>query len=70
MRGEPSVNLINPGHLTKQDFLEEYKDVFTCLDKFDPYHITIEDGTEPVIHSPRRVSHGLHDRLKEKLDQM
>ena len=69
-RGEPSVNVINSGHLTKQDVLEEYKDVFTVLGKFEPYHITIEDGADPIIHPPRRVSHGLHDRLKEKLDQM
>lgn len=67
---EPSVNVINSNHLTKQDVSEEYKDVFTGLGKFDPYHITIEDGAEPVIHSPRRVPHGLHDRLREKLDQM
>ena len=70
MRGQPSVNVINPGHLTKQDVLEEYKDVFMGLGKFEPYHIAIENGAEPVIHPPRRVSHGLHDRLKEKLDQM
>ena len=70
MRGQPSANVINPGHLTKQDVLEEYKDVFMGLGKFEPYHIAIENGAEPVIHPPRRVSHGLHDRLKEKLDQM
>ena len=70
MRGEPSVNVINPGHLTKQDVLEEYEDVFTGLGKLEPYHITIKDCADPVIHPPRRVSHSLHNRLKEKLDQM
>lgn len=49
---EPSVNVVNLNHLTKQDVLEEYKDVFIGLGKFDPYHITIEDGAEPVIHLP------------------
>jgi len=49
---------------------EEYKDVFTGLGKFDLYIITVEDGADPVIHPQGRVSHGLHDRLKEKLDQM
>ena len=52
MRGQPSVNVINPGHLTKQDVLEEYKDVFMGLGKFEPYHIAIENGAEPVIHPP------------------
>jgi len=30
----------------------------------------IEEGADPVIQPPRRVPHGLQDRLKEKLDQM
>lgn len=67
---ELSVNVVNSNHLTKQDVLEEYKDVFTGLGKFDPYDITIGDGAEPVIHPPCRVAHGLYDWLKEKLDQM
>jgi len=67
---EPLVNVVNSNHLTKQDVLEEYKDVFSGLGKFDPYHITIGDNAEPVIHPSRWVPHGLHDRLKEKLNQM
>ena len=54
MRGQPSVNVINRGHLTKQDVLKEYKDVFVPgLGKFEPYHIAIENGAEPVIHPLR-----------------
>lgn len=53
---EPSVNVVNLNHLTKQDVLEEYKDVFIGLGKFDPYHITIEDGAEPVIPPPSSLS--------------
>ena len=30
----------------------------------------IEECADPVIQPPRRVPHGLQDRLKEKLDQM
>ena len=40
------------------------------MGKFHRYHITIEEGNEPVIQPPRRVPQGLQDRLKEKLDQM
>ena len=46
---DPSVEVIHPSHLTRQDVLEEYKDVFVGLGRFDPYHITIDD-VEPVIH--------------------
>ena len=66
----PTVDAVTSAffHLSKSDVLEEFHGVFTGLGKFDQYHITIEE--EPVIQAPRRVPHGLQDRLKEKLDQM
>ena len=54
----------------KGRLLEEFHDVVTGMGKFHRYHITIEEGNEPVIQPPRRVPQGLQDRLKEKLDQM
>ena len=69
---KPAVDAVTSTsyHLTKEDFLEEFHDVVTGMGKFHRYHITIEEGNEPVIQPPRRVPQGLQDRLKEKLDQM
>ena len=69
---KPAVDAVTTAscHLTKADVLEEFHDMFTGLGKFNQYQITIEEGAEPVIQAPRRVPHGLQDRLKEKLDQM
>ena len=66
----PAVDAVTSAfcHLSKTDVLEEFHGVFTGLGKFDQFHITIEE--KPVIQAPRRVPHGLQDRLKEKLDQM
>ena len=71
-QGASTIDAVNSNscHLTKQDVLEEFRDVFIGLGKFDPYQITIEEGAEPLIQPPRRVPHSLQDRLKEKLDQM
>ena len=69
---KPAVDAVTSTsyHLTKEDFLEEFHDVVTDMDKFHRYHITIEEGNQPVIQPPRRVPQGLQDHLKEKLDQM
>ena len=67
---KPAVDAVTSAFcpLTKADVLEEFHDVFTGLGKFDQYHITIEEGTEPDIQAPHWVPHGLQNRLKEKLD--
>ena len=69
---EPAVDAVTSAScpLTKADVLEEIHEVFTGLGKFDQYHITMEEGAEPVIQASRRVPYGLQDRLKEKLDQV
>ena len=69
---KPAVDAVTSTsyHLTKEGFLEEFHDVVTGMGKFHRYHITIEEGNEPVIQPPRRVPQGLQDGLKEKLDQM
>ena len=69
---KPAVDAVTSTsyQLTKEDVLEEFHDVVTGMGKFHRYHITTEEGDEPVIQPPRRVPHGLQYRLKEKLDQM
>ena len=35
-----------------------------------PYHISLEPGTEPVIHPPRSVPVHLRNLYKEEIDKM
>ena len=56
---------------SKEKINKEYGDLFHGLGCFqDPYDITIDDSVSPVIHAQRKVPLALHDRLKNKLDQM
>ena len=56
---------------TTESINSTYKDVCNGLGCFEePYHIVVEQDTMPVKEPPRRVSFGLQDRLKLKLDLM
>ncbi|XP_048589536.1 uncharacterized protein K02A2.6-like [Nematostella vectensis] len=58
--------------LTKGKFVNSYKDSFEGLGAFKmrPYHITLEEGAEPVIHPPRSVPVHLRELYKQEIDTM
>ncbi|KAI5720179.1 hypothetical protein M8J77_003057 [Diaphorina citri] len=56
---------------TKDEILEENKDVFTGLGKIPgKYHITLKEDAVPVISPPRRVPFKIQNKLRETLDKM
>ena len=52
--------------------MNNFKDRFEGLGTFHmkPYHITLKEGAEPVIHPPRSVPVPLRDLYKQEIDQM
>lgn len=64
------VDAINTLHgLTKAAIKERYPTVFAGLGKLGKYHITTQEGCEPVVNPPRRVPHSLKDKLKQTLEK-
>ncbi|XP_048583419.1 uncharacterized protein K02A2.6-like [Nematostella vectensis] len=58
--------------LTKGKLVNSYRDRFEGLGAFKmrPYHITLEEGAEPVIHPPRSVPVHLRELYKQEIDTM
>ena len=57
--------------LSKDELIQQNSDVFSGLGLFkEPYDIKLKSGVTPKIHPPRRVSLAIHDRLKQKLNDM
>ena len=73
-KSPPSNQLNDKPHtpLTKEKLLTDFQDRFEGLGEFHmkPYHITLEPGTEPVIHPPRSVPVHLRNLYKEEIDKM
>lgn len=64
------VDAINTLHgLTKATIKERYPTVFAGLGKLGKYHITTQEGCEPVVNPSRRVPHSLKDKLKQTLEK-
>ena len=62
-----TVSILNG--LTKAAIKERYKSVFAGLGKLSKYHITLQEGYEPVINPPRHVPHSLKEKLKQTLEK-
>ena len=57
--------------LSKDELIQQNSDVFSGLGLFkEPYDIKLKSGVTPKIHPPRRVPLAIHDRLKQKLNDM
>lgn len=57
--------------LSKDTILQKYPDLFKGLGEMPgQYHIKLRSDAVPVIHPPRKVPLGLHDRLKQTLAHM
>ena len=57
---------------SKEEVLNEYKDVFSGIGKFPgkPYKIHLKADAIPVTYPPRRVPKRLQERLKNTLDRL
>ena len=57
--------------LTKGKLVNNFKDRVEGLTfHMKPYHITLEEGAEPVVHPPRSVAVHLRDLYEQEIDQM
>lgn len=53
----------------KQKFIQQNKEIFTGVGKFDkPYHIELAKNAVPVVKPPRRVPLKVKEKLKDALD--
>ena len=62
------VNTIEVDELSKEVLKVHYKEVFCGLGNLGKYHISLREGSTPVVHSARRVPHSLKKQLKHTLD--
>ena len=64
------VEVIFQAPRSKGEIVERFSDVFTELSCMEgEYCIELDDSVRPVIQTPRRVPHSLHDKLKVKLQE-
>ena len=57
--------------LTKEDLLNEYRDIFTGTCMFEKEcHIELDPSVPPVIQTPRKVPYAKHAQLKDTLDKL
>ena len=56
-------------HLTKQDILDIYSDVFTRIGKFPgmPYKFQLKQNAKPARHAPRKVPIHLQDAFHKEI---
>lgn len=54
------------------DVLEKYKDVFEGLGHITKvtHHISLHQGSKPVVHPPRRVPVTLRPKVRQELARM
>jgi len=67
---EESIHLLESGNLTKDQILNNYKDVFEGLGHIGNTSIITDPSVKPVQHAPRCVPVALRDRVKAKLDEL
>ena len=59
------------GHKSKEDILEEHKDVFQGLGKYEKeYDIELKEDTVPVIQPTHTIPYARRDKLKTLLDKL
>ena len=59
------------GHLTKEDLMTSYGDVFRGVGMFErEYHIEVDPSVQPVIQAPRKMPYAKHTQLKETIDRL
>ena len=64
------VEVVLQAPRSKEEIIDGFSDVFTGLSCMEgEYHIKLDDSVQPVIQTPRRVPHSLHDKLKVKLQE-
>ena len=67
---EESIRVLKSGNLTRDQILNEYKDVYEGLGHIGDTTIITDPSVEPVEHAPRRVPVALQNRVKAKLDEL
>lgn len=57
--------------MSKEQILDEFKDVFEGLCEFEgEYHIELDQTVKPVQRQPRRVPQALKGEIKEKIESL
>ena len=55
----------------KQEILKLYPEVFTDLGRLEPScHMQLEENSNPVIHTPRKIPVSLRSKLTKELDEI